>query len=80
MKKVEHVNEANRIGNDSWWLMNFGQLPAGASAKRQVEALRQDKEWQRRKYEETSRAIDYLIESIEFPARQKSPPGGNAEW
>jgi hypothetical protein len=63
-KKARHVLVANEIGNDSYELINFNQLPKSASAERQISALEADKEWQRSHHDETIRAIDRLIQEI----------------
>ncbi len=65
MKKPEHIETAVDIGNDSWELINFNQLPKNASVKRQVEALRADRNWQQNHMEQTARRIDNLISEID---------------
>ena len=65
MKKPKHVKEAKLIGNDSWELINFTQLPKNASRKRQIEALKDDQKWQEDHMIEISSQIDYLIADID---------------
>jgi len=64
MKHKEHIDRAKQIGDDSWELLNFMQLPQDASAGEQAEALEKDKTWQQDKNNEISRAIHYLIGDI----------------
>ncbi len=65
MKWHKRVQEAERIGADSWELQNFAQLPYEASDKEQIEALKRDQQWQRRKCDETIAQIDALIREIQ---------------
>ena len=65
MVKRSHREEAIVIGADSWELISFMQLPNNASVKRQVEALKQDQQWQSDHQQEISDMIDVLIKSIE---------------
>ena len=71
MKLQKHIETANRIGADSWELLSFVNLPKNASSARQITALKQDREWQRLKYEETGDAIDRLIADIESSSNTK---------
>lgn len=66
MKKTEHIKEAQSIGDDSYELVNFVQLPLNAAAGRQVEALKKDQEWQRNHQNIIARNIDALIQEIEL--------------
>ena len=65
MKRAEHIDEARKIGDDSWCLLHFAQLPPGANARDQVAALHADQVWQRLHHDEISRRIDILIRAIE---------------
>jgi len=65
MKQQKHVQEANRIGSDSWPLAEFEQCPTDATAARQIECLQADKRWQELHKIEASAAIDRLISAIE---------------
>lgn len=65
MKKLAHIEEAERIGANSWDLQNFHQLPRTATAAQQVEALKADLAWQRRNHDEAARAISKLIADVE---------------
>ena len=65
MKWHKRVQEAERIGADSWELQNFAQLPYEASDQEQIEALKRDQQWQRRKCDETIAQIDALIREIQ---------------
>ena len=64
MKKLKHIREAEAIGNDSWALLNYEQLPKRASAARQVEALKADQDWLRTHCDAVSKCIDRLIADI----------------
>lgn len=65
MKLPKHIEEAERIGADSYSLLNYSELPRNASRARQVEALKRDQHWQQLHHDEVSRWIDYLIQDIE---------------
>ncbi len=65
MIHAKHRKEAKVIGDDSWELLSFRELPQNASAARQVEALTKDRNWQTNHYEEICRRIDVLMEDIE---------------
>jgi len=65
VKQTEHIKEANDIGNNSYQLLNFAQLPKDASAEAQVEALKQDATWQENHASDVMRSIDRLIRKIE---------------
>ena len=65
MIQDRHRKEAKAIGDASWELMAFSQLPRNASAKRQVEALKQDQKWQEDHIQEIGGAIDCLVNDIE---------------
>ena len=64
MKKDEHIEAAKSIGNDSWELINYSQLPKNASAARQVKALEDDLKWLEDHQIEISSRINYLIDEI----------------
>ena len=80
MKRPENIETAEQIGADSWALLNYDQLPRNASAARQIEALKADQTWQRLKWEETSRAIDDLIASIESTSNASVRGGAAAPY
>ena len=65
MKFPKRVQEAERIGEDSWELLNFTQLPHDASDQEQIKALKRDRLWQLRKCDETISKIDALISDIQ---------------
>ena len=65
MMTMSHMDEAYRIGCDSYALKHWNNLPTTASRKRQIDALRADQRWQRDHHDEVSRRIDRLIRSIE---------------
>jgi hypothetical protein len=65
MMHQAHRNEAAKIASDSYMLQNWEYLPHNASARRQVEALKADQEWQRKHHDEVSARIDRLIRDIE---------------
>jgi hypothetical protein len=65
MKLAEHIQEAIDIGKGSYCLLNYEQLPKNASAKRQIEALNRDRNWQEDHNTETTQSIDRLIQKIE---------------
>ncbi len=65
MKKPKHIAEAKSIGDDSWELQHFEQLPKRATIAQQVEALENDQKWQEGHINEISRQIDYLIKDIQ---------------
>lgn len=65
MKKLEHRLEAERIGADSWNLLNWSRLPRNANTRRQIEALRRDKKWLEDHINNIGCRIDALIRDIE---------------
>lgn len=76
MKSKNHIENAKAIGDDSWELLNYTQLPSNASAARQIEALKADQDWQRNHHDEISRRIDVLIADIECTSDSaESAPG-----
>jgi hypothetical protein len=68
MKKPEHIREAAEIGADSWELIRFASLPDAASPAQQIQALKDDAQWQRDHAEEIQHQIDRLIKKIEEDA------------
>ena len=68
MKRPEHIEEARRIGAESFALLQYDQLPCNASAARQIEALKLDQCWQTLHHDEVSSRIDCLIAKIEAGA------------
>lgn len=60
---AKHLAEV--IGDNSFSLINFDQLPDSASSNAQIEALRKDQRWQEEQNNETSKKIDYLCSDIE---------------
>lgn len=65
MKRDKHIKEAASIGDASYELLNFSQLPRNASVERQVRALKLDREWLENNTQEITARIDYLIQDIE---------------
>ncbi len=65
MKLEKHIKEAADIGKGSYSLLNYEQLPKNASAKRQIEALNRDRNWQEDHNNEVTHSIDMLIQDIE---------------
>ncbi len=61
MKMQITKDVAKSIGDDSFELLNFTQLPDTASVQEQVDALRADQMWQEDHHNEISRRIAYLI-------------------
>ncbi|HDZ25354.1 hypothetical protein LCGC14_0359220 [marine sediment metagenome] len=61
----ETTNEAITIGNDSWELQHFIQLPENSSKKSQIKALKQDQNWLRNHIESINSRIDDLIQTLE---------------
>ena len=59
-----HKKEAKNIGDNSFELLNFVQLPDTATAEKQIQALRADQDWQEDHNTEISRRIDYLMSEI----------------
>jgi len=55
---------AKKIGDDSFELLNFGNLPDSASENRQRNALKRDRDWQTDHHNEIVARIDYLISNI----------------
>lgn len=64
MKKPQHILEAERIGLDSYDLINYRQLPHNASRAKQIESLKADKKWQRSHSEDMMQLIEALINDI----------------
>ncbi len=65
MKIHEAKTIAEDIGNDSWQLISFMQLPNTATKEEQVNALRSDQTWQQNHIDIISSQIDELISAIE---------------
>ena len=65
MKLPSNELRAKSIGDDSWELLNFTDLPHDASKERQIEALKQDQMWQENHLNMISTRIDNLIDRIE---------------
>lgn len=63
--KRKHIKEAIAIGNASYELLNFSQLPSNASVERQVRALKRDREWMENHTQDITGRIDCLIQDIE---------------
>lgn len=68
MKKQVVKDEAEAIGNNSFELINFVELPDTATAQEQIDALRADQRWQEHHNIEISQAIDRLIQLVEDDA------------
>jgi len=64
MKKPEHIKEAKRIGDNSFALLNFENLPSNAGVASQVAALEADDLWQENHRNDISHQIDGLIRLI----------------
>ncbi len=64
MKYPDHIAEAKKIGDDSWELINFLELPDSASADEQIAALEADHQWQVDHISEIGAAIDRLTRKI----------------
>ena len=69
MKSEATKKTAAEIGDASFALLNFDQLPARCSKVEQVRALKTDQEWQADHHNEISRRIDYLIADIKHGNR-----------
>ena len=65
MKQKKHIDIADKIGEDSWDLLNFNELKNSSVASVQVTALKVDQKWQEDHQNEISRRIDGLIQEIE---------------
>ncbi len=65
MIKPEHIEEAKRIGNDSWILNQFLDLPKDASKKEQIKALQSEAQWMRDHIQSICSQIDRLCDKIE---------------
>ena len=65
MKKPEHIKMAKAIGEDSWELLNFIQLPKNASKEKQIEALKSDLNWMKNHLYTIEHSIDELCKLIE---------------
>ena len=63
--KAEHDTEAKTIGEDSWSLVKFDQLPKRASVREQVEALAADQQWQQHHTQYIDGRIDALKTAID---------------
>ena len=61
MKKRKHIADATDIGDSSFMLISFTQLPKRASVKRQIEALKSDKDVREELWEiiRVKKVIDY---------------------
>ncbi len=55
---------AKQIGEDSFDLLNFNQLPVRCSIVEQTRALKRDQEWQTDHHNEIVSRIDTLISEI----------------
>lgn len=64
MKQPKHIEEAKLIGESSYSLQNYEQLPKRASKKAQIAALLADKRWQDDVNNEIAKRIDRLINDI----------------
>ncbi len=64
MKQQQHIDEAEKIGADSWQLLNFHELPGSASSAEQINALIADHQWQVDHINEVGRRIDALINGL----------------
>lgn len=71
MKREEHIQEAKAIGDDSYALIHYDQLPLNASIIRQVEALEADKKWQELHRVEVEGRIDALIATLRLTERRR---------
>jgi len=65
VKRQEHIEEAERIGADSWGLNSFNDLPRDASCLKQIEALKADRRWIEDHINSVLRSIDYLIQEVD---------------
>ena len=65
MKKAVHIEEAKKIGEDSFDLLSYNQLPKNASIVQQVEALKDDAKWQEDHNQEVQERIDRLVFNIQ---------------
>ena len=65
MKRDDHVQEAKDIGDNSFDLICFNQLPKRSSVPEQIAALRSDQRWQENHNIEVSSQIDHLIQCID---------------
>ena len=64
MIKPKYKKEAKNIGDNSFELLNFVRLSSSATAEEQMQALREDQNWQEDHNTEISRQIDHLIDDI----------------
>lgn len=65
MKRDKYISEAEMIGKESFTLLHFRELSAGASREQQVSALKRDQRWQKLHHVEISARIDKLLQNIE---------------
>lgn len=65
MKTKYAKKAAKEIGDDSWQLIHFHQLPNEATVNQQTYALRQDQHWLHDHIRQISCEIDGLIRDIE---------------
>lgn len=65
MKKPEYIKEAKEIGDDSWDLSQFLDLPKNASKKQQIEALKSEAKWMEDHINTIVYRIDQLCLKIE---------------
>lgn len=64
MKRARHNRWAEKIGESSYYLLNYNQLPGTATDAAQLIALEKDAAWQRDHHEDTQRAIESLKQDI----------------
>jgi len=61
----EQYEEIEKIGADSWMLLNTKQLSIHASKVRILEALKSDKEWLENHTQEIVGRIEELMQEVE---------------
>jgi len=65
MKQSKHIADAIDIGDSSFELINFMQLPKRTSSGKQVDALKADRQWLETHHVQVIGEINKLIDDIE---------------